>query len=71
MLQIFIEHRQDVITRRTIFDLGKAKERAHILEGLQIALENVDEVIAIIKASRITSYNVCYTKLLRICQNLK
>jgi len=51
LLQIFIEHRQDVITRRTIFDLGKAKERAHILEGLQIALENVDEVIAIIKAS--------------------
>jgi len=51
LIQIFIEHRQDVITRRTIFDLRKAKDRAHILEGLQIALENVDEVVAIIKAS--------------------
>jgi len=51
MVSIFIKHRQDVITRRTIFDLKKAKARAHILEGLQIALNNVDEVVVIIKKS--------------------
>ncbi len=51
LIKIFIEHRQDVITRRTIFDRNKAQDRAHILEGLQIALENVDEVVAIIKKS--------------------
>ncbi|MCL2214309.1 MAG: DNA topoisomerase (ATP-hydrolyzing) subunit A [Treponema sp.] len=48
----FVEHRVDVVTRRTRFDLRKAEERAHILEGLLIALANIDEVIAIIKASR-------------------
>lgn len=51
IIHIFIEHRKDVITRRTIFDRNKAQDRAHILEGLQIALENVDEVVAIIKKS--------------------
>ena len=51
MLQYFIEHRKAVVTRRTRFDLAKAEERAHILEGLKIALENIDEVIAIIKKS--------------------
>jgi DNA gyrase subunit A len=54
MLQYFIEHRKEVVTRRTRFDLAKAEERAHILEGLKIALENIDEVIAIIKKSQNT-----------------
>ncbi|MCL2067821.1 MAG: DNA topoisomerase (ATP-hydrolyzing) subunit A [Treponema sp.] len=48
----FVEHRVEVITRRTRYELRKAEERAHILEGLVIALENIDEVVAIIKASR-------------------
>ncbi|WP_429885338.1 DNA gyrase subunit A [Geoalkalibacter halelectricus] len=51
MLDLFIEHRKEVVTRRCIFDLKKAEARAHILEGLKIALENLDEVIAIIKDS--------------------
>jgi DNA gyrase subunit A len=51
MITLFIDHRFDVITRRTIFDLNKAKEREHILEGLKIALDNIDEIIQIIKAS--------------------
>ncbi len=51
MLGYFLEHRKEVVTRRTRFDLAKAEERAHILEGLKIALENIDEVIAIIKKS--------------------
>ena len=54
MLQYFLEHRKEVVTRRTRFDLAKAEERAHILEGLKIALENIDEVIAIIKKSENT-----------------
>ncbi len=54
MLEYFIAHRQEVVTRRTRFDLAKAEERAHILEGLKIALENIDEVIAIIKKSQNT-----------------
>ena len=48
----FIEHRMDVVTRRTRYELRKAEERAHILEGLIIAVDNIDEVIKIIKASR-------------------
>ena len=52
LIHYFIEHRVEVVTRRTIFDLRKAEERAHILEGLVIALANIDEVVAIIKASR-------------------
>jgi DNA gyrase subunit A len=51
MLTYFIEHRVEVITRRTIFDLKKAKDREHILEGLKIALDNIDEIIQIIKSS--------------------
>jgi DNA gyrase subunit A len=51
MLDAFIRHRREVVTRRTIFDLRKARERAHTLEGLAIALANIDEVIALIKAS--------------------
>ena len=51
ILAEFIKHRQKVIRRRTEFDLRKAKERAHILEGLKIALDNIDEVIKVIRAS--------------------
>src|SRR5512138_1104208 len=51
MLEAFLRHRREVITRRTIFDLAKARERAHILEGLAVALANIDDVIALIKAS--------------------
>ena len=51
ILSEFIKHRQIVIRRRTEFDLKKAKERAHILEGLKIALDNIDEVIKVIRAS--------------------
>jgi len=52
VLSYYITHRREVIVRRTKYDLKKAEERAHILEGLKIALENIDEVIAIIKASK-------------------
>jgi len=52
LVHYFIEHRVDVVTRRTRYELRKAEERAHILEGLVIALANIDEVIALIKASR-------------------
>ncbi|MGV9001992.1 MAG: DNA gyrase subunit A [Candidatus Saccharimonadaceae bacterium] len=52
MLQEFIKHRQQVVRRRTEFELRKAKERAHILEGYKIALDNIDEVIRIIRASK-------------------
>ncbi|MGQ9683870.1 MAG: DNA gyrase subunit A, partial [Anaerolineae bacterium] len=52
MLQLFVEHRRDVITRRSRFELARAKQRAHILEGLKIALDNLDEVIALIRRSR-------------------
>ena len=52
MLQHYIDHQVDVITRRTIYDLRKAQERAHILEGLKIAIDNIDEVIAIIRKSK-------------------
>ncbi|HVH83566.1 MAG TPA: DNA gyrase subunit A, partial [Steroidobacteraceae bacterium] len=51
MLEALIRHRREVVTRRTIYDLGKARERAHILEGLAVALANIDEVIALIKAA--------------------
>jgi DNA gyrase subunit A len=52
LIHYFVEHRIEVVTRRTRFELRKAEERAHILEGLVIALTNIDEVVAIIKASR-------------------
>lgn len=54
ILQEYIKHRQVVIRRRTEYELRKAKERAHILEGLKIALDNIDEVIKIIRASQTT-----------------
>lgn len=52
MLSEFIKHRQQVVRRRTEFELRKARERAHILEGYKIALDNIDEVIRIIRASK-------------------
>ena len=52
MIKAFIEHRHEVVIRRTRFELKKAEERAHILEGLIIASDNIDEVIAIIKSSK-------------------
>jgi DNA gyrase subunit A len=51
ILEAFLRHRREVVTRRTVFDLRKARERGHILEGLAIALANIDEIIALIKAS--------------------
>jgi DNA gyrase subunit A len=51
MLEAFLRHRREVVTRRTIYELRKARERAHVLEGLAVALANIDEVIALIKAS--------------------
>jgi DNA gyrase subunit A len=51
LIEAFIRHRREVVTRRTVYDLRKARERGHILEGLAIALANIDEVIALIKAS--------------------
>ena len=52
ILEAFIGHRKDIITKRTIFDLKKAKERGHIVEGLMVAIANIDEVITIIKKSK-------------------
>lgn len=52
MLQFFIDHRKEVVVRRTVYELRKAEERAHILEGLKIAVENIDEVVALIKKSK-------------------
>lgn len=51
MLEAFLRHRREVVTRRTVFELRKARERGHVLEGLAVALANVDEMIAIIKAA--------------------
>jgi DNA gyrase subunit A len=52
MLSLFVDHRKEVVTRRTAYDLMKAEERAHILAGLKIAVENIDEVVALIKKSK-------------------
>jgi len=54
ILQEFIKHRKDVVTKRTKFDLRKAKERGHIVEGLMVAIANIDEIIKIIKKSKDT-----------------
>lgn len=51
MLDYFLRHRREVVTRRTVFELRKARERGHLLEGLAVALSNVDEIIALIKAA--------------------
>ena len=52
MLEAFIKHRKDIITKRTKYDLKKAKDRGHIVEGLMVAIANIDEVITIIKKSK-------------------
>src|SRR6059036_464063 len=52
MLQAFLAHRREVVTRRTLFDLREARKKAHIQEGLAVALSNVDEIIALIKKSQ-------------------
>ncbi|HAU84631.1 MAG TPA: DNA gyrase subunit A [Lachnospiraceae bacterium] len=55
MLEFYLLHQEDVVTRRTQYDLNKARERAHILQGLLIALDHIDEVISIIRSSRNTA----------------
>ncbi len=52
MLQHYLRHQQDIVVRRTKFDLRKAEERAHILEGLRIAMDHIDEIVALIRASK-------------------
>jgi DNA gyrase subunit A len=52
LVEYFLRHRREVVTRRTVYDLRKARDRAHILEGLAVALANIDEIIALIKAAR-------------------
>src|SRR5467141_3249020 len=52
MLSYFIDHRREVITRRTAYELTRAEERAHILEGLKVALDNLDEMVALIRAAK-------------------
>jgi len=54
ILEYYIKHRQEIITRRTVFDLNKAKDRAHILEGLQKALDHIEQIIATIRKSETT-----------------
>ncbi|MDE2221215.1 MAG: DNA gyrase subunit A, partial [Gammaproteobacteria bacterium] len=51
LLEAFLRHRREVVTRRTVYELRKARERAHVLEGLAVALANIDAIIALIKAS--------------------
>src|SRR6202000_1080743 len=51
MLSCFLSHRREVLTRRTVYELRKARERGHVLEGLAVALANIDEFISIIKAA--------------------
>ena len=58
LIKYFVEHRVDVVTRRTQFDLAKAERRAHIVEGLIIASDNIDEVIAIIKSTKTTAESI-------------
>ncbi len=52
MLEFYLDHQKEIIIRRTQFDLNKAEDRAHIVEGLKIALDNIDEVINIIRSSK-------------------
>jgi len=61
IIKCFLDHRRDVVEKRTRYDLKKAKERAHILEGLKIALSNIDEVVQIIKKSE--NVNIAHSKL--------
>ena len=57
LIQYFVEHRHDVVTRRTQYELEQAEKRAHILEGLIIASDNIDEVIKIIRAAQTPDRN--------------
>ena len=52
MLQAFVKHRKDIITKRTKYDLRKAKDRGHVVEGLMVAIANIDQIISIIKKSK-------------------
>jgi DNA gyrase subunit A len=52
ILECFVRHRREVVTRRTLFDLRKSRDRAHVLEGLAVALENIDDVVALIRAAK-------------------
>jgi len=52
LLEFFLRHRREVVTRRSVYDLRKSRERAHVLEGLAVALENIDAMIALIKAAK-------------------
>src|SRR5690606_14573138 len=52
LLEAFLQHRREVVTRRSLYDLRKSRERAHVLEGLAVALESIDEMVALIKAAR-------------------
>ena len=61
ILEEYLKHQKNVVTRRTQFDLKKAEDRAHILEGLRIALDNIDEIIKIIRSS----YNDAKEKLMK------
>src|SRR5690606_25560947 len=54
LLEAFVRHRREVVTRRTVYLLRKARERGHVLEGLAVAIANIDPVIALIKASQTT-----------------
>ena len=58
ILEIFLGHRRSVVSRRTIFDLAKSKDRGHILEGLTVALSNIDPIIDLIKKSKDPSYYI-------------
>ena len=49
MIKAFVQFREEVITRRTIFELGKARDRAHVLAGLAVAVANIDEIIALVR----------------------
>jgi len=51
LVTVFLEHRREVVTRRTVFNLRKARDRGHVLEGLAVALANIDEFIKIIRES--------------------
>ena len=63
-LELFIAHRREVVTRRPAYDLRKAEERAHLLEGFKIALDNLDQVIALIrKSKRATSYSLRFRNI--------
>ena len=53
MLQYYLDHQEDVVTRRTKFELAKAEARAHILEGLRIALDNIDEIVSEVNYSEV------------------